>query len=101
MISLPDFKMSRCLLLIATFVVTAQSDAGIWKGTTGRVTFTEHADVKCTETFGRKYTVTALNIICEKDPECSGYEFRGNLGTRCSGELKFGDGSDDDTLGMK
>ena len=57
--------------------------------------------MKCTKTFGRKYTVTALNIICEKDPKCHGYEFMGNLGSRCAGELKFGDGSDDDILGMK
>jgi len=93
MISLPDFKMSRSLLLIAITVVTAQSDAG---------TYTEHKGVKCAEAFKMaRFTVSALKVICPRDPKCHGFEVSGGRGKRCVGEVKFGDGSDDETLGMK
>ena len=48
-----------------------------------------------------RYTVSALKVICPRDPKCHGFEVSGGRGKRCVGEVKFGDGSDDETLGMK
>ena len=38
---------------------------------------------------------------CIKDPKCPAYAVLGTKAMRCKGEVKFGDGSDDDTTGMK
>ena len=60
--------------------------------------------MRCAEPHG-KNTAPGLKVLCQRDPKCHGYEVRGNkdfgTGSYCVGEVKFGDGSDDDTIGMK
>ena len=68
--------------------------------TTDPPTFTEHADVTCTEMYG-KNSILGVEAGCKKDPNCAAYADLGNRGMRCKGEVKFGDRSDDDTIGMK
>ena len=54
----------------------------------------------CTEMHG-KNSVSGVEAGCKKDPKCPAYAALGTSGMRCKGEVKFGDGSDDDTTGMK
>ena len=70
--------------------------------TTDPPTFTEHAELQCTSGKG-KSTLTGISAGCAKDPKCPGYEDKGKgkKTRRCTGELKFGDGSDNADTGMK
>ena len=70
--------------------------------TTKKPTFKEHPDHTCLKQHGPN-SKAGVEAGCAKDPKCPGYTVtvRGNKGKRCKGELKFGDGSDDDTTGMK
>ena len=68
--------------------------------TTDPPTFTEHADVTCTDSYG-KTTRTGVERACKRDQSCPAFEDFGDRGRRCKGEVKFGDGSDDEITGMK
>ena len=68
--------------------------------TTKKPTFKEHADHACLKQHGPN-SKAGVEAGCAQDPKCPGYTVNGNKGKRCKGELKFGDGSDDDTTGMK
>jgi len=68
--------------------------------TTKKPTFKEHADHTCSKQHGPN-SAAGVEAGCAKDPKCPGYTLNGNKGKRCKGELKFGDGTEDDTTGMK
>ena len=70
--------------------------------TTNPPTFTEHKDHKCTAGKGSN-SLPGTAAGCARDPKCPGYEDKGKgkKTRRCTGTLKMGDGSDDDTTGMK
>ena len=69
--------------------------------TTDPPTWTEHKDVICLKMHG-KTTHTGVAAGCERDPKCPAYAFTsGTKGMRCKGEVKIGDGTDNEETGMK
>ena len=48
-----------------------------------------------------KNSVAGVEALCRKNSNCPAYVDLGIKGMRCKGEVKFGDGTDDDTTGMK
>ena len=69
--------------------------------TTDPPTWTEHADVTCLKVHG-KTTHTGVAAGCERDLKCPAYAFTsGTKGVRCKGEIKYGDGTDNEETGMK
>ena len=57
--------------------------------------------MNCGDPDGRRNSLAALKVICQRGPKCDAFEMRGSKGSLCKGEVKFGDGSDDYTIGMK